>query len=589
LAPSGSAAIVVLEPAASGEARAYTLAAGGQKIRRVCVTSQLMASMAGRPEGFWLDHENTVPLQPARASGSAAGWRVFVLPITDRGTLCAFAWLSLPDGANLADDVLVPLRELCDRVGVALSAAARDEQLIFQIRHDDLTGLPNRLLFKERLSQEIASARRDGGALALLYVDLDRFKGVNDSLGHTAGDDLLGQTARRMRGCIRESDTLARLGGDEFAIVLPNISGPGGVSTVAEQIIEVLSDPFVVGQTESYISASIGIAIFPTDGGDSEDLLKKADTAMYRAKEGGRGQFVFFEERMNAEAVERLALERELRQALLRDELLLHFQPQFDLRSRRVSGAEALLRWNHPVRGLILPAAFIGVAEETGLIEEIGRKVLLEACAQHAAWRAVGLNPPRICVNVSRRQFRRGDLVQIVEEALRRSGTPASALEIEVTESLFMDDSADAVAALGQLREMGVHVAIDDFGTGYSAMSYLRRLPVDVLKVDQSFIADMTDSHDARAIAKAIVMLAQTLNKSVVAEGVETAEQAVLLRRWRCHLAQGYYFSRPLPPEGFVELLLREQPSTESQDGADPDIGSVGRTQPLAHSGVQAP
>ena len=278
---------------------------------------------------------------------------------------------------------------------------------------------------------------------------------------------------------------------------------------------------------------------------------------------------------MNAEAVERVALERELRQALLRSEFVLHYQPQLDLRTGRISGAEALLRWNHPTRGLVLPGVFIAVAEETGLIDQLGRWVLLEACAQHAAWRSAGLNPPRIAVNVSGRQFRRSDLVHVVEEALRQSGTPASALEIEVTESLFMDESAHAVAVLSQLRQMGAQVAIDDFGTGYSSMSYLKRLPVDVLKVDQSFIADMTDNHDTRAIAKAIINLAHTLNKSVVAEGVETAEQLVLLKRWRCNRVQGYYFSRPLLPERFLELLQERRPASEPTHDAVAPIGSA--------------
>jgi EAL domain-containing protein (putative c-di-GMP-specific phosphodiesterase class I) len=288
---------------------------------------------------------------------------------------------------------------------------------------------------------------------------------------------------------------------------------------------------------------------------------------MYRAKDGGRGQFVYFEERMNAEAVERLALERELRQALLRNEFVLQYQPQLDLRTGRICGAEALLRWNHPIRGLIAPGVFIGVAEDTGLIEEIGRRVMLEACAQHAAWRSAGAQPPRIAVNVSGRQFRRGDLVRMVEDALRQSGTSASALEIEVTESLFMDESANAVAVLSQLRQMGAQVAIDDFGTGYSSMSYLKRLPVDVLKIDQSFIADMADNYDARAIAKAIINLAHTLNKSVVAEGVETAEQLVLLKRWRCNRIQGYYLSRPLTSDQFLKLLHQRQQEAE-QSGA---------------------
>ena len=567
LAPAGFAQIVVLEPAASGEGRMYALAAGrhgSPEMSRIRVAPHLLQKIVEHPDGFWLEAAEATALHPPQRHGTLRP-RFFVLPIVEREKLCAFACLELAEGAQPADDVLVALRDLCDRIGVALSAAARDERLIFQARHDDLTGLPNRLLFKERLSQEIANAHREGRRLALLYVDLDRFKSVNDSLGHTAGDELLAHTAQRMRTCIREGDALARLGGDEFAIILPNISGVPAVTMVAEHIVRSMSEPFVAGPQESYVSASIGIAICPNDAGDSDDLLKKADTAMYRAKDSGRSRYVFFEERMNAEAVNRLALERELRQALARNEFALHFQPQFDLRTGLISGAEALLRWNHPVRGLVMPGEFIGVAEETGLIEEIGRRVLLAACAQHAAWRSAGVTLPRIAVNVSARQFRRADLIQTVEEALRAGPTPATALEIEVTESLFMDDSADAVKVLGRLRQMGVQIAIDDFGTGYSSMSYLKRLPVDVLKVDQSFIADMTQDHDARAITKAIINLAHTLNKAVVAEGVENAEQLVLLRRWRCNRVQGYYYTRPMAADQFVQWLEQREPALSQQ------------------------
>jgi diguanylate cyclase (GGDEF)-like protein len=560
--PAGRVEVVVLEPASAGEARMYALPEGrngSPEMSRVCLALQLLQKFAQHPDGMWLDAAQAMPWHPP-PSGKP-GTRLFVLPIMERANLCAFACLELTAEARLTDDVLLALRDLCGRIGVALSAAARDERLVYQARHDDLTGLPNRLLFKERLAQEIASAHRDGRRLALLYIDLDRFKSVNDSLGHTAGDELLAHTAERMRACTRQGDTLARLGGDEFAVILPNIGGVSAVTTVAEHIVRSMSEPFVAGTQESYVSASLGIAICPDDGADTEDLLKKADTAMYRAKDTGRSRYVFFEERMNAEAVDRLVLERELRQAIVRNEFALHFQPQIDLRTGQVSGAEALLRWNHPARGLVMPREFIGVAEETGLIEEIGRSVLFDACAQHAAWQSAGVTVPRIAVNVSARQFRRGDLVQTVEEALRSAGAPATALEIEVTESLFMDENADAAKVLGRLQQMGVQVAIDDFGTGYSSMSYLKRLPVDVLKVDQSFTADMTGDHEARAIAKAIINLAHTLNKAVIAEGVETAEQLVLLRRWRCNRVQGYYFSRPLPPDQFVQWLARREPA----------------------------
>ena len=561
LTPAGFAGIIALEAATAGEARIYWLGGGqrgGAEMSRIRVVPEEVRKFADRPEGFYLDGKDDLTRYLPPAAGQVRQ-RFFLLPIMDRGSLCAFTCLGLAEHEVLADDVLVHLRELGDRVGVALSAAARDEQLIYQARHDDLTGLPNRVLFKERLSREIAFALREGHSLALLFIDLDRFKRVNDSLGHTAGDELLEQTAQRIRRCIRESDIVARLGGDEFAIVLPSISGIRSVTTVAEHVVRSLSDPFLVGNQESYVSASIGIAICPVDGRDSEELLRKADTAMYRAKDAGRGRFVYFEERMNAEAVEKMALERELRQALLRNEFVLHFQPQVDLRTLRVSGAEALLRWNHPTRGLLSPGLFIGVAEETGLIEEIGRRVIVDACLQHAAWRATGIEAPRISVNVSGRQFRRGDLLQVIESALRATATPPSALEIEVTESLFMDESAHAVATLDRLRKMGVAVAIDDFGTGYSSMSYLKRLPVDILKIDKSFITDMTEDLDARVIAEAIINLAHTLRKSVVAEGVETEEQLNLLRTWQCDTVQGYYFSLPLPPEQFAEFVQQRE------------------------------
>jgi diguanylate cyclase (GGDEF)-like protein len=569
LTPDADAAIIVLEAVATGQARLYRLGSGQQgnlvEMKRAHLDPQELDRLVDRPEGFWLDRAHSLTRSLPQPAGEGRQ-RLFILPILEGGNLRALTCLAFSQSCSLADDVLIHLRELGDRLGVALSAAARDEQLIYQAHHDDLTGLPNRALFKERLAREIAFALREGRQLALLFIDLDRFKRVNDSLGHSTGDELLEQTAQRISRAMRESDTVARLGGDEFAIILPNIAGTRSVTTVAEQIVRSLSEPFLVGQQESYVSASIGIAICPLDGRDSEELLRKADTAMYRAKDGGRGRFVYFEERMNAEAVERMALERELRQALLRNEFTLHYQPQLDLRTGRVGATEALLRWNHPVRGLIAPSAYISVAEETGLIEEIGRRVIVDACVQHAAWRVAGVRPPRISVNVSVRQFHRGDLVRIVEEALRTTATPANALEIEVTESLFMDESANAVQMIGQLREMGVRVAIDDFGTGYSSLSYLKRLQVDILKIDRTFISDMTDDYEARVVAQAIVSLAHVLGKSVVAEGVETAGQLDLLREWQCDLIQGYYFSRPLTPERLVEFLQQRESAAAQGD-----------------------
>ncbi len=557
LTSANFAGIVVLEKPVAGEARIYFLQAGhdpDMEMSRIRVNAESLQEFAGRDKGFWLDDSGSLQHYIHQPGFQIAG-QLFILPILAEGTLSAFICLEFKNTEDLPPHMLIHLRDLGDRIGVAMSAVARDEKLIYQARHDDLTGLPNRLLFKERLSSEISFAQREGRIMALLFIDLDRFKSINDTLGHSAGDELLKETAQRLRRCNRGSDTVARLGGDEFAIILPAIPGIQSAATVAEHILQTFLQPFVVTGQEIYISASIGIAISPTDGNDSEDLLRKADTAMYRAKDLGRGRFVYFEEQMNVDVIEHMNLEREIRQGLLRKEFVLHYQPKLDLRTGQIVGAEALLRWNHPTRGLVSPGVFIGVAENTGLIEEMGRNVIWDACAQHAAWRAAGVHAPRIAVNVSGRQFRRGDLIQIINDALQTTSTPPSALEIEVTESLFMDETSDAIAVLNELRQMGLKVAIDDFGTGYSSMSYLRRLPMDSLKIDMSFITDMVNDDIARAIVEAIITLAHTLRKSVVAEGVETVDQLNLLRKWQCDTIQGYYFSKPLTPEQFVVFM----------------------------------
>lgn len=551
------AGIVVLKKPAADEARIYFLQAGhdiDMQTGRVRVDAERLQEFAGQDKGFWLDGAESLRRYIHQPGFELAG-RPFILPILTEGTLSAFICLTFKEAADLPPHTLIQLRDLGDRIGVAMSAIARDEKLIFQARHDDLTGLPNRLLFKERLASEISFAQREGRIMALLFVDLDRFKSINDTLGHSAGDELLQEAAQRLRRCNRGSDTVARLGGDEFAIILPAIPGIRSATTVAEHILLAFQQPFMLAGQENYLSASIGIAIAPVDGNDSEDLLRKADTAMYRAKSLGRGRFVYFEEQMNAEATEHMNLEREIRQGLLRKEFILHYQPKIDTHTGRIAGAEVLVRWNHPARGLVYPDVFIGVAEDTGLIDEIGKNVIWDACTQHAAWRASGIDAPPIAVNVSGRQFRRGDLLQIISEALQTTSTPPGALEVEVTESLFMDETCDVMAILHELRQMGLKVTIDDFGTGYSSMSYLRRLPMDCIKIDKSFIDDIVDDDNARAITEVIIMLAHTLGKSVVAEGVETEGQLDLLRKWRCDTIQGYYFSKPLTAEHLVEYI----------------------------------
>lgn len=557
LTSGGFCGIAVLDAPGDGAARLYFIQPGLDSAMgsgRITIDSESLQEFARLEQGCWRD--STAALrQSLRQSAHRIEGPLFVLPVFTEETLRALICLEFADSDEPPSHVLTHLRDLGDRIGVAMSAVARDEKLVYQARHDDLTGLPNRLLFKEQLAGELSFAQREGRSLALLFIDLDRFKGINDAFGHSAGDQLLQEAARRLRKCNRGSDTVARLGGDEFAIILPALPGIRSATAAAEHILQAFMQPFMIAGQENYIGASIGIAIAPEDGNDGEDLLKKADTAMYRAKDLGRGRFVFFEEQMNIDAIGLLNLEREMRQALSRKEFVLYYQPKLDLHTGQIAGAEALLRWHHPARGLINPDEFISVAEDTGLIEEIGKNVIRDACAQHAAWRAAGIDAPRIAVNVSERQFRRGNLTRIFSEALQATSTPPGALEIEVTESLFMDKSSNAVAVLNELRQMGLNVTIDDFGTGYSSMSYLIQLPIDSIKIDKSFIAGMVRDENARAVAEVIVTLARTLHKSVVAEGVESAEQLDLLRKWRCDVIQGFHFSRPLTADRLVEFL----------------------------------
>ncbi len=557
------AGVTILETSEIGKAKAYTFdneEAVALRMTRVSLTNQDIQEIVENPKGLWFASTDKLRSYfPSSMSESARkeGLNIFALPIFYNGDLYAVIWMQFSN-KELAKDILPHLRELGDRVGVALSAAERDEQLIYQARHDDLTGLPNRFLFKERLLQEIAFARRQNSSLALFFIDLDRFKTVNDSFGHSAGDELLVEAGKRIRKCVRKSDLVSRLGGDEFAVILTGIKGISRVTPIVENLIQAFSKPFLIEQQQSHISASIGITIYPTDGNDAEDLLKKADTAMYRAKDEGRNRFVYFEEQMNSEAIARTTLERELRQALSLDQFILHYQPQLDLRTGKICGAESLIRWNHPVKGFISPAVFIPVAEEIGLIEEIGKKAIYDACMQYSAWKKAGFSLPRLAVNVSGYQFHNSEFVQMVKKILGMTAVPASVLEFEVTESLFVDKNTGTVSMLDQLRQMGILIAIDDFGTGYSSMASLKQLPVDILKIDKAFVDEIENDEQSRLIARAIISLSHILGKTVIAEGVETAGQFDLLREWECDTIQGYYFSRPLTPEKFIEFAQEQ-------------------------------
>jgi diguanylate cyclase (GGDEF)-like protein len=455
-----------------------------------------------------------------------------------------------PDADEIAD-----LRDLADRVAVALATAKRDQELHRRAHYDSLTQLPNRLLGLDELARAVATAARHERTLAVLFVDLDGFSAVNDSLGHVTGDELLVQVADRLRQCVRKSDIVARLGGDEFAVILPEIREANDAALVASHAIESLSRQFDIGQNRAFISASVGIALFPADGATGDDLLRHADLAMYRAKHAGRGQAVFFEPSMNEEAQRRLTLERELRCALEEEQFTLFYQPQLDVASDRIIGAEALIRWNHPDRGLVSPGHFIAFAEASPIIEDIGRWALKTACAQFAAWRKDGLDIDHVSVNVAPRQFQNPAFTQVVADALRESGMPARALRLEITETAVLDQGEAAEANLAGLGKLGTPLELDDFGTGYSSLAYLQRLSVATVKLDLALIRTIDTNQNNRAVVRAAIDMVHALEKTVVAEGVERAEQLAILAQLGCDAIQGYYLSPPIPAAKFAQFV----------------------------------
>jgi diguanylate cyclase (GGDEF)-like protein len=432
-------------------------------------------------------------------------------------------------------------------LSTALRRRAAEERLAVLAQFDPLTGLPNRALFRDRLEQALAQAVRNRWQVGLLFIDLDRFKWVNDSLGHATGDELLNAVGKRLHACLRAGDTVARLGGDEFAVVLPDLDSPEAAGVVAEKMLEALKAPFAIAEQEMFAGASIGITVFPPDAADAEAMLRNADAAMYRAKEAGRGRYEFFTPAMNTEALRKLALEKDLRQALARSEFELHYQPKAEVESGRITGVEALLRWRRADGALVSPAEFIPVLEDTGLIAEVGDWVIGEACRQHDAWRRAGLDGMCVAVNVSARQFQGGRLLDSVRRALAQNECPAQCLELELTESLVMHDVDVTIETLQALREMGVRIAVDDFGTGYSSLAYLKKLPIDVVKIDRSFVKGVNDDANDAAIASAIIAMARSLGYRVVAEGVETPLQRQVLEALGCHEMQGWLLGRPMP------------------------------------------
>ncbi len=449
--------------------------------------------------------------------------------------------------------------------GLMVSASLRDitdrketeRLLVHQANYDVLTDLPNRVLALDRLSHAITAARRNHLSIAVMFIDLDNFKQVNDSLGHSVGDKLLQIVGDRLRECIRANDTVARLGGDEFLVIIPDLVDLMSVDVIAEKIIETLSQSYNIDERDLFIGASIGITGYPEDGDEPDELLRNADAAMYKAKDAGRNTFRFFTSEMNSQLVKRLEIESRLRTVLENQELYLHFQPLYDLSEGKISSAEALLRWKNPELGEVTPDVFIPIAEETGLITNIGTWVLYESCHAANVWQNLTNLPIRVSVNVSARQFRNGDLVKIVSHALESSGLSAEYLELEITERVLMDDNLNVSRILSDLKRIGISLALDDFGTGYSSLGYLKRFPFDVLKIDRIFVSDITVDPETAALCKAIVAMADSLNLTVVAEGVETEEQFQYLRDLGVHLVQGFYFSRPLSNEDFLNSLIK--------------------------------
>jgi diguanylate cyclase (GGDEF)-like protein/PAS domain S-box-containing protein len=456
-----------------------------------------------------------------------------------------------PDGAGIW---------ICSDVTGRKAAEDRIEFIAF---HDQLTGLPNRHLAQDRLHQAITAADHTKAKVALLALDLDNFKTINDSLGHSVGDEVIREIARRLRRCVGVADTVCRYGGDEFVIVLPDLHSVEATGPIIIKLMEQLNLPCIIDAHELTTSGSIGIAIYPEDGDDFDTLLKKADLAMYRAKNAGRNTYRFFDSQMNVEAIEQLSMRNGLRRALANDEFVLHYQPQIDLTDNRVIGVEALIRWNHPELGMISPARFIPIAEDSGLIVPISEWVLREACRQAAAWSRTGDTPIMMAVNLSAVQFKRGDVEQSIVVALEQSGIEPSLLELELTESILISDADNILATIKRIKQLGVKLSIDDFGTGYSSLSYLKRFQVDKLKIDQSFIYGLDTDPENAAIVSAIIQMAKSLGLTTIAEGVETLPTLERLQALGCTEAQGYYFARPMPAKDVA--LFRQRRNSESE------------------------
>jgi len=557
-----AAMLALLDPDATGHGRAY-LAAGGARaaVSRINLDALFLSQLVHEQSGLTvarLEIGRHSLLEPLREQGAEYYW---VWPVVSQGTLVAVLAVGYRGLPRVAAEVAGYGTECAARIGVSFSNSARGEQLYRQAHFDPLTSLPNRLLFRDRLAQELASAADGRERGALLYVDLDHFKKINDTVGHAAGDQVLQIVAQRLRTCVKDDDTVARLGGDEFTIILRGVDTAECAQRIATRIIDSLQEAINLGGRDYYVRASIGATLYPDDGTALDELMRNADLAMYRAKEDGRSRTVFYNRAM--QRMPALAAESGLYRALQRREFSLYYQPQYSLADGRLAGLEALLRWQPPREAMRYPGEFVPAAEQSGLIVDIGDWVLEAACMQMAEWALAGIAPPRLALNVSVYQLRQADFPRLVRRALERAGVRPEMLEFELTESVFADE--EARETLQRLAAAGVRLSLDDFGTGYSSLGYLRAHPVQAIKIDRSFIEDVASNITAATLAETMISMAHALGKQVVAEGVETAEQLEFLRARRCDFAQGFYFARPAAVAD-ITALLRSRSATALED-----------------------
>jgi diguanylate cyclase (GGDEF)-like protein len=545
--------LLLADPAERGAYRLYSDSEEGRAGAPALISEEDRLRLLGATTGLafsqtdkWLRIEGLAELP---------GKHLFAFPIPLGNALGGAIVLGFDGERRPGGGEVSILSKLADRVAVALVTAQRDLELHRRAYYDALTRLPNRVLGMEELERAVAQAARHSRVLAVLFVDLDGFSDVNDSLGHEAGDQLLAQAAARLRACVRKADVVSRLGGDEFAVMLPELSDPADAAVAARHIVAEISAPFRLTGGEAFVSASIGIALFPADAAKADELLRNADLAMYNAKQAGRGQVVFFQASMNQEVRRRMELDRELREALAEGQFELHYQPQLDLRSGRICAAEALIRWRHPSHGLVRPVEFIPFAESSGLIEPIGQWAIEAACLQLVAWRALSLPIEYVSVNVSPRQLRRPGLAAFVAGVLARHELTPGMLHLEITESALFDDQPQASANFTALTQLGMQLELDDFGTGYSSLARLQHVPVTAVKLDRSFISTIERNSGAQAVVRAAIEMSHALGKLVVAEGVEQPGQLALLKAMGCDIAQGYHVSQAEPPALFAEFV----------------------------------